>query len=52
MIFEWALLAIAILGILTWVAGEKKPPYTDAPPPRKYPKPDRPKNDDPDRWYG
>ena len=50
---EYVLLVIAVAGIVTWLRGEK-PKATPPPgaPPRKYPLPDRPENDDPDRWYG
>ena len=52
---DWIMLLIGLVGVATWLYERSK--STDdvsdlLPPPRKYEKPKRPKNDDPDRWYG
>ena len=59
MTFEIAVLVIAVIGMATWLY-DKRYPYvggrstTDAPPPRKYPKPEIQRNKDISnkRWWG
>lgn len=55
----WVLFSVVLLAIVGLIISArdviKNPPQPnerDLPTPRKYKLPDRPENDDPDRWWG